>query len=137
MIASANKTFAKSLQALFTRKGAAVSAMLFITQSSNPKASIFGGFLNGQHVSVFLRIMPDDKKPFLSFSNDAKEQVATGNVIVRDDGIPVVKLVMADKSIAWINVSKNVDDQMLELMGANMARLHTVTPKAEKEAVAA
>lgn len=127
---------AKALIALFTRPSAKVQSALFITQSSHPKASVFGGTLAGVRVSAFLRTMPG-KKPFLSFSNDSNVQVATGNVVVRDDGIPVVKLVMADKSIVWVNVSKNVNDAMLELLGANMTKLHTRTVRDAKEAIAA
>ena len=127
---------AKAVVGIFTRHGAKVEAILFITKSTNKLAPAFGGYLAGEKVSAFLR-HPEGRKPFLSLVNAKGDQVATANFRVRYDGIPVVKAILADKSEAWFNVSKKVTDDMLATLGTDMSKLHVKTAKVSKEAATA
>lgn len=129
----------KAVLGLFSlASSTAQSSALFVTQSAHPRAPALGGHLGGVKVSVFVRRPADtSKSAFLSFVGNDGAQVATGNIRVRCDGKPVVKVVMTNKSEHWIRVSKNVSDAMLEKLGANMEKLHTKTAKAFFEAVAA
>lgn len=127
---AAQKT--RAVIALFTRPSAATQAELYMTRSLNVSAPVFGGYIGGVKVAAFLRQV-DGKKPFLSFVTPTNEQVGTGNVVVRSDGVPVIKAIMSDKREVWISISKNVNDVMLRHLGANMSRLHIKTVKITKE----
>ena len=130
----------KAAIAVFTRPGAPVAALMFLNTSQHPQAPVFGGTIDKTRVSAFLH-QAAGKPPFLSFIDGNKEQIATGNVVVRADGIPLVVVKMGKKGevkkTAWFNVSKNVSDDMLVSMGAKVGKLHVKTAKAPKEAVPA
>ena len=135
---SAKDAAGKAKIAIFTRNSAKVQAMLFVNVSDNARAPLFGGSIAGVKVSAFLR-HPENNPPFLSFVDNAGDQVATANVRIREqDGVPVLKAVLGKpeeaKTEAWFNVSKNISDETLALMGADISRLHK---KAVKEAATA
>lgn len=135
-VAKAKASSAKAMVAIFTRPGAKIAATLFITQSTQERAPVFGGYLGGEKVSAFLR-KPQGKKPFLSLMNNKGVQVATANFLVRHDGVPVLRAVLADKTQAWFGVSKKVTDDMLAQLGADIGKLHVKTEKVSKEAAEA
>lgn len=118
----------KAKIAIFSRKGDKMAAALFITVSSNARAPLFGGSIAGVKVGAFLR-RPEGKRPFMSFVDERNVQVGTANVVVRSkDGVPTVKALMGcegeAKTEVWFSLSKNVSDDMLATMGADMAKLH-------------
>lgn len=132
-------TKSKASIGVFTRQGAAIAALLFISTSSHAQAPVFGGTINGVRVSAFLHQAPG-KSPFLSFVDGNKEQIATGNVVVRNDGIPTIAVKMGKKgeakTTAWFSLSKNVSDDMLARLGAKMEKLHVKTAPKEESAAA-
>ena len=123
--------------ALFTRRSDKKQAMLFVAKNrASEKSPVFYGTFAGNRVSAFVK-QAEGRKPFLSFVTPDDVQVATGNVMVLDSGIPKLKTILADKSELWISISQNVSDAMLIDLGANPERLHVRTAKAVKQAVPA
>ena len=119
----------KAKVAIFTREGASVNAILFINTSTNERAPLFGGSIQGTKVSAFLRTPADaKKKPFLSFVTSTGDQVATANAVVRKDGTPTLKAVLYENKVAvgeaWFSLSRNVSPATLALMGVDLDRLN-------------
>lgn len=136
---------AKTFVGIFTpaeAKGPKVE--LFRNISDNEKAPLFGGTIDGQKVSAFLRQGP--KSPFLSIVDNEKggegKQIATANVRTRENGAPMIVIDKGEEKI-FASVSKKVEDDLLVKMGLNLETqaekrakfaADAAAPEAEKKA---
>lgn len=120
------KSRAKS--AVFSRHGDKFQVNLFGARIHNGNAPVFYGVIDGDQVAAFLCHSSDDGHPFLRFVNSANVQVGTATVVIRKDGVPTVRAMMGlvgeAQVEAWFNVSKNVTNDTLDKLGADMSKLH-------------
>ena len=123
----------KHILGAYTREGAALKVALFINQSTNERAPVFGGYIGDTRVSAFVRT-PAAGTPFLSFIDGDGVQVATANVrILKNSGAPTLKAVVGKqgeaKTSLWISLRKDCSEALLEKMGTNMERLNVPAPR--------
>lgn len=117
---------AKSIVALFGRENADTKVIMFISHSEKDRAPMFSGSVDNKHASAFMRQSRDSRKrPFLSFVNNENIQIATGNVIVNEAGIPLLAMRLEGSvRTQWVSIGKGVSDDVLLMLGVDPAKLH-------------
>lgn len=123
----------KSVFALFSRENADTKVIMFLLLSEKERAPMFSGSIDEKFVSAFMRQPRDTgKRPFLSFMNEKNIQVATGNVVVNEVGIPLLAMRLEGSvRTQWVSIGKGVSDDVLLMLGADPAKLHI--PLAQRE----
>lgn len=132
----------KQVLAAYTRIGSATRVALYLTRSNKERASVMGGYIGEQHVSVFVRQRRSNGKAFLSIVTDNNDQLGTANIrVIERSGIPTMKAELdlnggGVKQELWISLRKEVGPSLLERMGCNMAKLRARAQQSQRQGAA-
>lgn len=124
---------AQPVYALHRHENQGSTVLLIQLLSDNERAPMFGGTIDGKEVRAFMRkSRQKGKRPFLSFFGDDGTQVAKGDVVVNDWGIPLLAMRLEGSvKTQWVSIGKSVSDEVLLMLGADPAKLHIPLGKRE------